>query len=721
MRGIDRVDTARSDPAALVRSRLDRAVGGGWFGRALAAASIAAGGLAVAIAAGAAAELLTPRLAGPWRWIAATLGGLSLGGLSLGVLSLGAALAGGAAARGRWRSRRPRAAVARLDRLGVALATERRHPWLGERISRAVGFLDDPADRGDTAPLGDGPARRDRLRATERADHPPQGDDPLTRGLRRLAIAQAAEGLDAVPRLAVPGAEARRRWIGAGFVTAAAVAASAWAGPPAWRAAIRGSVFGAAVADARRETAPPAHPAAAVAMPTDPAAAIAAARHAVQVLRAALSDDKPLPDDRRSRLAARARNAAAAADAALAMLWPDDPPALLPLLAAGLGDVARSLARASVPAEPAAAAGDGTDNADGPDGAARARAVLAHLVTASTAADRLAAAAEVEVRLAAVLSRGFARAPGADAHDLSADMQGGLDRLAEIAAECRRTVAADGRGLRAATDAIVRGGIATDAALPAASSVVRRGCDRLDAVAVEATAPLPGHVAANRLGRAATIAAEAAQEIAALAAALGTLPTGGPPAPSVGGPPDAASITGAAATTGGPQPPGPLDRTRARLELAAATILAPLDEVAATAGGPPEGTAGAGEWRDRPADAQSTDAQSTGGQAAAAGRTPAGGTPAGNTPTAGAAGTGVAAGGATVADAAPSAAERVWMLLPRRERPDAPANAAEREPAAYRPAIDAYYRLLLQSLSPPAGRPAARNAAQAGDASPVTP
>jgi len=58
----------------------------------------------------------------------------------------------------------------------------------------------------------------------------------------------------------------------------------------------------------------------------------------------------------------------------------------------------------------------------------------------------------------------------------------------------------------------------------------------------------------------------------------------------------------------------------------------------------------------------------------------------------------------------PSAAERIWMLLPSRERPDMARQNADGPSAAYRVAIDAYYRLLLQSLTPPAAPAAARDA-----------
>lgn len=88
-------------------------------------------------------------------------------------------------------------------RLAVAIETERRDHRLGERISRAVGFLDEPvADRRE-----------------------PAADAALADGLRQLAIEQARGTLPG--RLAVPGATDDLKWIAAGLFAAAAVAVTA--------------------------------------------------------------------------------------------------------------------------------------------------------------------------------------------------------------------------------------------------------------------------------------------------------------------------------------------------------------------------------------------------------------------------------------------------------------------------------------------------------------
>jgi hypothetical protein len=92
-------------------------------------------------------------------------------------------------------------------RLAVALETERRDPRLGERLSRAVGFLEEPIAKSDA----------------------PTAEAALTGGLRRLAIEQAREALPGRP--AVPGAAADLKWIAAGIVAVVAVTITTVAGP----------------------------------------------------------------------------------------------------------------------------------------------------------------------------------------------------------------------------------------------------------------------------------------------------------------------------------------------------------------------------------------------------------------------------------------------------------------------------------------------------------
>jgi hypothetical protein len=664
MQALDPRGTATSAPARRLRRRLDRALRGGWIGRALAAASLAAAGGAALIAAGAAALLWRTAFAEASRWTAPP----AWAAAAIALFSSAAAYRFAVTIAARRCLPADRAA-GRLDRMGVALATEARHPRLGERLSRAVEFLDDAPVQGESPTAA-------------------RADDQLAASLRRLAVAEAAAALDDAGDLAVPGAAARVRWIVAGLAVTAAVAVSAGIGPPAWRAAVRGQVF--------RGRVPQRPPAAdgTVAAPTDVAAAIAAARHAVQMLRSALADDRPLPAERLARLAARARAAADAATTAARTRPAAEPAAMLALLATGLEDVAASLPSPVNAATTAAAATSPAD--DTAVALVGVRTRLDQLAKAADAGDRLVAAAALQARLAAVLARAFTLSPGVDADDLAADTQAQLERLADIAAECRRVVATDGSVLRDAAGVVFPA--ATDAVLPAAIDAVRRACDRLDEVAVAAAAPLPGHVAANRLGRAASLADDAARAIADAVDVLGMTPSATVPAASfdlsVAGPPVAAGNAAAAPT---PAEPAPLARTRAALDRVATTILAPLD-----AGG------------HEPAhDAGATDLARGPPPAAAGSASPAG--PTRGQPSAGEASAGDAAragGDARVAAAEPSPRERVWMLLPARERPDrgGQAHDADATAAAYRPAIDAYYRLLFQSFSPalpPGDRPKA--------------
>lgn len=86
-------------------------------------------------------------------------------------------------------------------RLAVALETERCDASLGERVSRAVAFLDETDD-------------------TTEDGRESSADAALARGLRRLAIEQAVAALPG--RLAVPGRPSDIAWIGAGVLAGAA-------------------------------------------------------------------------------------------------------------------------------------------------------------------------------------------------------------------------------------------------------------------------------------------------------------------------------------------------------------------------------------------------------------------------------------------------------------------------------------------------------------------
>jgi hypothetical protein len=83
-------------------------------------------------------------------------------------------------------------------RLDVAIAAEAATPQLGERLSRAVEFLDDEAETN-------------------------------ARGLKHLALADAAAAAATLPRLPVPGIRAHSAWLAAGCGAIACLAAmSSW-------------------------------------------------------------------------------------------------------------------------------------------------------------------------------------------------------------------------------------------------------------------------------------------------------------------------------------------------------------------------------------------------------------------------------------------------------------------------------------------------------------
>lgn len=160
---------AAAEYGAMLRTRLDRAVTVatavrllGWLGR-LAVVAVAA------LLAGAVLnDLLKPTGGAVGRWPV-----------------LAAAVAVTMAAWWRWAGTAP-------SRLAVARAIEAVHGDMGERVSRAVAFLDRPAD----APR----------------------EPSLTAGLRELAIEDAARAVGAIRRLPVPGVERHIPWAVAGSV-----------------------------------------------------------------------------------------------------------------------------------------------------------------------------------------------------------------------------------------------------------------------------------------------------------------------------------------------------------------------------------------------------------------------------------------------------------------------------------------------------------------------
>jgi hypothetical protein len=155
--------------SATLRHRLDRAVVVakaarllGWLGR------VAVVAVAALLGAAAVGTLIAPAgmLSGRWPVVAVVV-------------------AGAVAAWWRWAGQAP-------TRLDVARASEASHAELGERISRAVAFLDVPTD------------------VTQ--------EPPLTRGLRELAIEDAARAGEVIRRLPVPGLRLHAAWAAAGSV-----------------------------------------------------------------------------------------------------------------------------------------------------------------------------------------------------------------------------------------------------------------------------------------------------------------------------------------------------------------------------------------------------------------------------------------------------------------------------------------------------------------------
>ena len=256
-------DLAASGPDAFRRA-LDRAVTLGWAGRTLAVIGGWTAASAVAVAAVAAVDLATGGRVGI---------GFLPASLRVAVVAAAAALATAAV-------RRRGGAAWRPSRLGVALETERRHPVLGERLSRAVEFLD--RDPGAPAATGEGP-----------------GPDDTTRALEQLAVEQAAAAAHGVGGLAVPDLAADLRWLTAGLAMPVAVWLSTAVLPAAWGAAVLRQLPAvhhvpqpaAAAGQTAATSPPPAEPSAAADLDLPPAVAEAARR-----IRAAAALERRMAD-----------------------------------------------------------------------------------------------------------------------------------------------------------------------------------------------------------------------------------------------------------------------------------------------------------------------------------------------------------------------------------------------------------------------------------------
>jgi len=346
--------------------------------------------------------------------------------------------------------------------------------------------------------------------------------------------------------------------------------------------------------------------------------------------------------------------------------------------------VGRSLFRTVGADAEAALAARGAGATGGPAAAAAASAdavpglAAAGLPPAATqAAARIAAVARLERRLADRLAVVFAQAPGVPRESLPRGPRNELDELAAVQSECLQAMHSERETLRLVAAAAAGGEqvVSSPAAGGLAAAVVR--LDDLDQVDLSAS---PSHIRANRLALATALAADAAAILNASAGLLGI-----------------SSTDGVAGDGGRSSAAGPLLRATATLDrmlgeaaggsaadgaargsgsIRAAT---PPEEIAAAPAAAAEGDAALNQAG--PHDTDTTDPRA-GAAAGTAGRTAS-----------------AASRSRPAAPAASAPIERVWSLLPGGDRAEAGRGAIDALPAAYRPAIDAYYRLLLEATT----------------------
>lgn len=270
----------------------------------------------------------------------------------------------------------------------------------------------------------------------------------------------------------------------------------------------------------------------------------------------------------------------------------------------------------------------------------------------------IATSAALEARLTAILDARFHDAPGIARDALSAAEQGELDRLAALHADMIPAIERS----RAAIVAIA-----------AATPQARAAADLLATIDAAALAAATAAISQHQLATAATITAHTADTLSAAARALGVALDDGD-----------GSADLAAATT----PPAVR-----RLALA-------LDDIASR-GGPREASTAPA-----PVSPPTTAAERRPGPTPQAGSTPANGERSladrGTTEprfgTGGAEATPEAATEITSEPAGP--VSRAWSLLPARVRPADARRGEPDVPAAYRQAVDLYYKSLLESVPP---------------------
>ncbi len=496
--------------------------------------------------------------------------------------------AAAAAAGAAWPAIRT-AAAAWPSRLMIAVAAERAHPQLGERISRAVEFLDEVASAA----------------ATDRG----------SAALKALAVEQAAEAAAGIGRLPVPALRGQLRLAAAGGAAIALVAALTLATSPS-RTTDRGggeTATTAATPAASRST---------------PEATLQIWRK-LEAIRGQLAGGRP---PTHAALATAIAAVAAESERALEAAGGESA-GVLSVFAAALPQLERDLA--ARPADDAAAL-------------AGVRRSLDELSSLARAAVRIADAAAFERSLAAVLSEWFALEPGELPADLPAPVRGGLDRAANLEDECLQGINADRKTLLVATQRQpVEAKLIASAANPLAGfdgpPFIRSANDIRD----------------NRLAIAADSARRAADLLEGSAKLLGMTGTGASATPI---PP--------AARTAAPDPtsnPSAADIARGLLDRIHDDVTS-----AAESGNEPAVNAAAAAGRGAGADGSAT---TTSPQA------------------------GTVTGPPTAAELPAGADEiaRAWLLLQERSFPQRPQGGDLLAFPSHRQAIDAYYRLLLES------------------------
>jgi hypothetical protein len=374
---------------------------------------------------------------------------------------------------------------------------------------------------------------------------------------------------------------------------------------------------------------------------------------------------RPVPFAELQRLLRRARD-----DSARAIAASNGGSGVLTAFAAEFGRLERLLAA--------------EDDRDA-DAIATLRQSLDGLSALARAAAGIADASVFEAWLAGSLDRLFQRQPGLSRDELASPDRDDVDRLAGWQSDCAADIEADGDTIRR----WVAG--AADAA------AVRAAVQRLDALDLPAFRQAAGDIQANRLFLAAAAASRAARPLAEAASFLGM--------------PAFAATAGA----GGPRFTSQTPRSLAELRRMQALIddrLPPAGPATATAGEAAVARGAVG------AAAEGTQDRNRGPADAGTGVTGRG-----DDSPAGASATGEPTLGGGVADRATEALlsadaraalrgsrqqsrqDRVWNLLPERERPVGITAADVPVPASYRAAVDSYYQSLLEATQPEGSDP----------------